>query len=205
MIHGSAEVPVPPCLVGLGAFTAKVVTASAASPMRLAALAKSEKRAEELLRQAAAALENAPKPGLICPFPWQLIGRPKSTTTVRRRRTMHAIAGEYQNLDAMGLASGKGMRTTCDISEQVEGKTYCFGDENSKAQFMKDPAGNRAKAEAYYRLPPRRYLAVAAQRCQLQQHRHCGESQRVAARSAAMLIVFATTKRQTGTSTTGSG
>jgi hypothetical protein len=61
-----------------------------------------------------------------------------------------AIAGEYQNLDAMGLASGKGMKTTCDISEQVEGKTYCFGDENSKAQFMKDPAGNRTKAEAYY-------------------------------------------------------
>jgi hypothetical protein len=37
--------------------------------LRLAALAKSEKRAEEVLRQAAAALENAPKPGLICPFP----------------------------------------------------------------------------------------------------------------------------------------
>jgi hypothetical protein len=38
--------------------------------MGLAALAKSEKRAEEVLRQAAAAFEKAPKPGLICPFPW---------------------------------------------------------------------------------------------------------------------------------------
>jgi hypothetical protein len=60
------------------------------------------------------------------------------------------IAGEYQNLDAMGLASGKGQRTTCDIKEQIEGKNYCFGDESTRAQFMKDPAGNRAKADAFY-------------------------------------------------------
>jgi YHS domain-containing protein len=61
-----------------------------------------------------------------------------------------AIAGEYQNLDATGLAYSRGMKTTCDISEQVEGKTYCFGSESSKAQFMKDPTGHRAKADAYY-------------------------------------------------------
>ena len=61
-----------------------------------------------------------------------------------------AIAGEYQNLDAMGLATGKGQRTKCDIKEQLEGKTYCFGDETTRAQFMKDPAGNRTKADAFY-------------------------------------------------------
>jgi hypothetical protein len=61
-----------------------------------------------------------------------------------------AGSGEYQNLDAMGLASGKAMRTTCDIAGEVKGKTYCFGDEGAKTQFMKDIEGNRAKAEAYY-------------------------------------------------------
>ena len=61
-----------------------------------------------------------------------------------------AMAGEYQNLDAFGLASGKGQRTKCDISEQVGEKTYCFGDETRRAAFMKDPEGNRAKADAFY-------------------------------------------------------
>ena len=51
-----------------------------------------------------------------------------------------AVAGsaEYQSLDAMGLASGKGMKTPCKISGEYEGKTYCFRNENAKAEFMKD-------------------------------------------------------------------
>jgi hypothetical protein len=61
-----------------------------------------------------------------------------------------AMAGEYQNLDAYGLASGKGERTKCDISENIMGSTYCFGDETRRAAFMKDPEGNRAKADAFY-------------------------------------------------------
>ena len=61
-----------------------------------------------------------------------------------------AVAGEYQNLDALGLASGRGMRTRCEASAQYEGKTYCFHDENRKAQFLSDPAGNREKAESFY-------------------------------------------------------
>jgi YHS domain-containing protein len=61
-----------------------------------------------------------------------------------------AAAGEYQNLDAMGLASGKGMRTRCEAAGQYEGKTYCFHDEGRKRQFMADPAGNRTKADSFY-------------------------------------------------------
>ena len=62
-----------------------------------------------------------------------------------------AIAGpaEYQSLDAMGLVSGKGMKTPCKVSGEYEGKTYCFRNEDAKAEFMKDP-GNRSKADAYY-------------------------------------------------------
>jgi YHS domain-containing protein len=63
-----------------------------------------------------------------------------------------AIAGsaEYQSLDAMGLASGKGMKTPSKVSGDYEGKTYCFRNENAKSEFMKDPPGNRAKADTYY-------------------------------------------------------
>ena len=32
------------------------------------------------------------------------------------------------------LAAGKGQRTKCDIKEQIKGKTYCFGDESTRAQ-----------------------------------------------------------------------
>ena len=58
-----------------------------------------------------------------------------------------AGSGEYQSLDAMGLASGKGMKTPCKISGDYEGKTYCFRNGNAKSEFMKDPPGNRAKAD----------------------------------------------------------
>ncbi|MGH6825606.1 hypothetical protein [Methyloceanibacter sp.] len=63
-----------------------------------------------------------------------------------------AVAGsaEYQSLDAMGLASGKGMKTPCKVSGDYGGKTYCFRSEDTKAEFMKDAAGNRSKADAYY-------------------------------------------------------
>jgi YHS domain-containing protein len=63
-----------------------------------------------------------------------------------------AVAGsaQYQSLDAMGLASGKGMRTPCTVSGEYEGKTYCFRNEDAKAEFMKDADGNRAKADSYY-------------------------------------------------------
>ena len=59
------------------------------------------------------------------------------------------IAGsaEYQSLDAMGLAAGKGMKTPCKISGEYEGKTCCFRNEDAKAEFMKDAAGNRSKAD----------------------------------------------------------
>jgi hypothetical protein len=61
-----------------------------------------------------------------------------------------ALAGEYQSLDAMGLASGKGMKTPCKVTGDFEGKTYCFRSEDAKSEFMRDAAGNRAKADAYY-------------------------------------------------------
>jgi YHS domain-containing protein len=61
-----------------------------------------------------------------------------------------AASGEYNNMDAFGLANGKGMRTKCDVSGQYQGKTYCFGSEERKVEFMKQPDTYRAKADAFY-------------------------------------------------------
>jgi YHS domain-containing protein len=57
--------------------------------------------------------------------------------------------GEYGNMCAMGYAMEKDFQTDCSINAEHEGKTYCFGNEEAKAMFMEDPAGNISKAEAY--------------------------------------------------------
>ena len=56
-----------------------------------------------------------------------------------------AGAGEYKNADALSVAQGKPKRTDCSIKEDVETKTYCFGDEAAKAEFMKDAKANVAR------------------------------------------------------------
>jgi YHS domain-containing protein len=61
-----------------------------------------------------------------------------------------ALAAEFDDMCAMGLALGKDVHTDCSVSGDIGGKTYCFGNEDAKAQFMKDPEANLAKAEAYY-------------------------------------------------------
>jgi YHS domain-containing protein len=61
-----------------------------------------------------------------------------------------AVSGEYGNMCTMGLALGKDIQTDCSINGQLEGKTYCFGSEQAKAEFMKSPKENLAKAQAYY-------------------------------------------------------
>lgn len=61
-----------------------------------------------------------------------------------------ATKGEYDNMCTMGLALGKDVKTDCSINAEIDGKTYCFGNEDAKTIFMKDPKANLAKAEAYY-------------------------------------------------------
>lgn len=58
-----------------------------------------------------------------------------------------AVAGEFGNYCAMGLVKGDKKITDCSISEKIDGKTYCFGSNSHKEEFMKDPEGNIAKAE----------------------------------------------------------
>ena len=61
-----------------------------------------------------------------------------------------AVAEEYKRADALSVAQGKPKRTKCTIKEDIDTKTYCFGDEASKAEFMKDAKANISKADAYW-------------------------------------------------------
>jgi YHS domain-containing protein len=61
-----------------------------------------------------------------------------------------AVTGEFNNMCAEGLALHKEIKTDCSIHGVYQGKTYCFGSEQAKQDFMKDPAANLSKAEAYY-------------------------------------------------------
>lgn len=62
----------------------------------------------------------------------------------------HAVAtqdAEFGGSCAMGLAEGKRIKTDCKINWKApDGKTYCFGNADSKATFVKDPDANIAKA-----------------------------------------------------------
>jgi len=62
-----------------------------------------------------------------------------------------AATGEFDNMCAEGLAMQKQIKTDCSVNGTYQGKTYCFGNEEAKQEFMKDPAANLAKAQEYYK------------------------------------------------------
>jgi len=62
-----------------------------------------------------------------------------------------AVTGQFNNMCAEGLALHKEIKTDCTVNAVYEGKTYCFGSEQAKKDFMKDPSANLAKAETYYK------------------------------------------------------
>jgi YHS domain-containing protein len=61
-----------------------------------------------------------------------------------------AVAGEFGNYCAMGLTMGEKKLTDCSISQKIDGKTYCFGNNSAKEAFLKDPQANIAKAQAEF-------------------------------------------------------
>lgn len=62
-----------------------------------------------------------------------------------------APRGEFANSCAMGLARGEQIDTDCAINWKADdGKVYCFGSEESRAAFLKDPKENLRKAAEYY-------------------------------------------------------
>jgi YHS domain-containing protein len=65
-----------------------------------------------------------------------------------------AATGEFDNMCAEGLALGKDIKTDCSVNAVIDGKTYCFGNEQAKTDFRKDPKGNLAKAQATFAKKP---------------------------------------------------
>jgi len=61
-----------------------------------------------------------------------------------------ALAGEFNNQCSWGLANGKKVLTDCSVNATIKGKTYCFSNEQAKAEFLKNPDANLAKAQAFY-------------------------------------------------------
>jgi YHS domain-containing protein len=60
-------------------------------------------------------------------------------------------AGEYGNHCATGLSLGKFISTDCSINQTVNGKTYCFGNQEALEAFKKDPKGTIMKASDFYK------------------------------------------------------
>jgi YHS domain-containing protein len=64
---------------------------------------------------------------------------------------VQAVQREFDNQCTMGLAVQKNMPTDCSVNwTSDDGKTYCFGSEEHKAAFLKDPVGNLKKAQGFY-------------------------------------------------------
>jgi YHS domain-containing protein len=50
----------------------------------------------------------------------------------------------------MGLATGKDIKTDCSVTTVIDGKTFCFGNEQAKQIFLKKPEEFLTKARIYY-------------------------------------------------------
>ena len=61
-----------------------------------------------------------------------------------------AASGEFDNMCAEGLALGKDIKTDCSVNATLDGKTYCFGNEQAKSIFLKKPEEFLTKAQVYY-------------------------------------------------------
>ena len=65
--------------------------------------------------------------------------------------TAYAATGEFSNMCSWGLANHKDVATDCSVNTSIKGKTYCFSSQEAKANFMKNPTANLAKAESFYK------------------------------------------------------
>ncbi len=57
---------------------------------------------------------------------------------------------EFDGECVMGLATGKDIKTDCSINIVIDGKTFCFGNEQAKQIFLKKPEEFLTKAQIYY-------------------------------------------------------
>ena len=62
-----------------------------------------------------------------------------------------AATGQFDNMCSWGLANQKDVQTDCSVNATIKGKTYCFSSDQAKADFMKSPDANLAKAQSFYK------------------------------------------------------
>ena len=60
------------------------------------------------------------------------------------------FAAEFGDHCTFSLSEGRLFKTQCFISTVYEGKTYCFGTEAGKDEFLDHPQEMIAKAKAFY-------------------------------------------------------
>jgi YHS domain-containing protein len=63
----------------------------------------------------------------------------------------YAATAQFGNMCSWGLANHKDVQTDCSVNTTIKGKTYCFSSQEAKANFMKNPTANLAKAESFYK------------------------------------------------------
>lgn len=57
---------------------------------------------------------------------------------------------EFAKNCTTSLSQGQMFQTDCSIHAEFQGKTYCFGSEDSKASFMQNPQMTISQAQAFY-------------------------------------------------------
>lgn len=60
------------------------------------------------------------------------------------------LAAELGDHCTTSLSMGQMNMTNCEINDVHEGKTYCFGSETAKAEYLKDPKATIMKATEFY-------------------------------------------------------
>ena len=69
--------------------------------------------------------------------------------------TAYAATGQFNNQCSWGLANHQHVKTDCTINSSYRGQTYCFGSQEAQTSFMKSPAENLAKAQAFFKSEPK--------------------------------------------------
>ncbi len=65
-----------------------------------------------------------------------------------------ASSAEFGDHCTYSLSEGRLFKTQCLISTVYEGKSYCFGTEAGKDEFLENPKAMIAKAQAFYEKQP---------------------------------------------------
>jgi hypothetical protein len=63
--------------------------------------------------------------------------------------TAYATYGHLNNMCAMGLANHQKVQTDCSVNAVINGKTYCFANNEAKGLFMQSADTNLAKARSF--------------------------------------------------------